>query len=256
MSSRAVIDWEATGLDKPFGYDIGYHIVDNDTNETLCERQFIIEQNWHNLPLFESAYYKDKRPLYVSLLRARKAIMTKYGYAMRQFARDIKQYNVTDIYAYNSDFDDKVTSFNCDWFKCINPIETIPIHDIWGYASQFITNTPEYKDFCEKYGFFTDTGNYKTSAEVVYRFITNDPTFEEAHMGLQDAQIEAKILEYCFSLGAEKGKDYKVTKIVKRPRLKDYTIKINGKIVYKGKYLKKYIRDDVYSFTEPEVEAD
>lgn len=244
-----VFDTETTSLDKPFCYDVGYAIF-NDEGAELLRRHFVIEQTWHNLPLFESAYYKEKRPLYIALMRSKKAVMDKWGYVMRTMHRDIIQYKVVSAYAYNSDFDDKVFSFNCDWFKCNNPLEDIPVHDIWGYASQFITNTQEYKNFCEEHQYFTDTGNYKASAEIVYRYISGKNNFDEAHMGAMDVDIEAIILQECFNRGAERDKDYKVNKILPRPRLTPYTIKINGQIVHQGEYVKKYVRDGMYSFTE------
>lgn len=244
-----VLDTETTSLDKPFCYDIGYVILDMENYSIIKDCHYVVEQNWHNLPLFESAYYKEKRPLYVDLMRKHKAIMDKWGYIMRAMARDIRQYNITDCYAYNSDFDDKVITFNCDWFKCNNPLENIAIHDIWGYASEFVTNLAAYTGFCEEYGRFTDTGNYKGSAEVVYQFLTSDPEFVEAHMGLYDSQIEAHILMACIRKGAEWATDYKVRKILNRQQRKPFTIKVNGKILYYGEYIKKYVRNDTYSFT-------
>ena len=248
-----VFDTETTSLDKPFCYDVGYSIFNDEIDMPMVRRHFIVEQVWHNLPLFESAYYKEKRPLYIGLMRSKKAVMDKWGYIMRTIRRDIIQYEVTDAYAYNSDFDDKVFSFNCDWFKCNNPLEDIPIHDIWGYASEFITNTQEYKDFCEKNQYFTDSGNYKASAEIVYRYLTQNNDFEEAHMGAYDVDIESKILGACIGMGAEYGKDYKVVKILQRPRLTPYTIKVNGNIIHQGEYIKKYVREGLYSFTEKEM---
>ena len=245
-----VFDTETTGLDKPFCYDVGYKVLTNDGGE-IVRRHFIVEQVWHNLPLFESAYYKEKRPLYVQLMRSKKAIMDKWGYIMRAMARDIKQNCVTAAYAYNSDFDDKVFTFNCDWFKCNNPFENIPIFDIWAYASEFITNKQEYQNFCELHQYFTDTGNYKASAEIVYRYITEDTEFNEAHMGAFDVDIETEILQFCFEHGAKQETEYKLKKILPRPRLTPYTIKINGEIIHNGVYTKKYVRNDIYSFTEP-----
>ncbi len=245
-----VFDTETTSIDKPFCYDVGYAIY-SDEHIELVRRHFVIEQTWHNLPLFESAYYKEKRHLYVALMRSKKATMDKWGYVMRAMTRDIRQYGVTDAYAYNSDFDDKVFTFNCDWFKCNNPLENIPVHDIWGYASEFITCTQEYKNFCEEHKYFTDSENYKASAEIVYRYLTHDNDFNEAHMGAMDVDIEAQILQFCFDNGAEKGHDYKVVKVLKRPRLEQYKIKVNGIIIHEGVCVKKYIRNGLYSFTEP-----
>lgn len=247
--SYMVFDTETTGLDKPFCYDIGYAIFD-DNRKILTRKHFVVEQIWHNLPLFESAYYKDKRQQYVSLMRQHKATMNKFGYIMREISRDIYNYKVTDAYAYNSSFDDKVIEFNCNWFKCNNPFEQTPIHDIWGYACQYITNTQPYKNFCEKYELFTDTGNYKQSAEAVYRFITSDSDFNEAHMGLYDVDIEAIILHCCEDNGATPATDYKVNTVLPRPRITPYVVKVNGTVIHEGAYFKKSVRNDVYNFFE------
>ena len=245
-----IFDTETTGLDKPFCYDVGYQIVDTDSTEILEAKHFVIEQVWHNLPLFESAYYKEKREKYVKLMRARLAILDKWGYVMREMYRDIKKYNITDAYAYNSDFDDKVFTYNCNWYKCNNPLESVAIHDIWGYASQFITNKDEYKIFCEVNQFFTDTGNYKGSAEVVYRYLTNNKDFEEEHIGLYDVEIETIILFHCCAnCGAEWNMEYKVNRVLARPQEKPFTIKVNNEIIYEGEYVKKYVRKDCYNFT-------
>lgn len=244
-----VFDTETTSLDRPFCYDFGYVIIDLDAGAIVKQNHFIIEQNWHNLPLFESAYYKEKRPEYVQLMRAKKAQLIKWGKATQAFIRDLKLYDIKSAYAYNSDFDEKVFNFNCDWFKTINPFDDVAIYDIWGYASQFITNQEEYPFFCEQYERFTDTGNYKGSAEVVYQYIECLPDFEEKHMGLYDSQIEASILLYCLANGAELDTNYQVRKVLPRPQEKPFTIKINGAVIYQGAYVKKYTRNDMYNFT-------
>ncbi len=249
-----VMDTETTDLNKCFCYDFGYVIIDTDTHEIVKRQHYVIEQVWHNLALFESAYYKDKRPGYVQLMRAHKATMDKWGYVMRNVARDIREFGITDAYAYNSGFDDKVITYNCDWYKCNNPFDTVAIHDIWGYASQFITNTADYRAYCENYKRFTDTGNYSGNAESVYQFISLEYEFEEAHMGLQDSEIEAAILLYCIDKGAEFGKDYKVNKILTRRQEKPFTIKVDGEVIYTGLYVKSYKRNDTYSFTTIEGE--
>ena len=245
-----IFDTETTDLNSPFCYDVGYLIVNAETEEILVRRHYIVEQVWHNLPLFESAYYKDKRPQYISLMRSRQAILDKWGYIMRQLSKDIRNYSVAMAYAYNSDFDEKVMNFNNDWFKTINPFETVPIFDIWAMATNFITNRADYQQFCEEHKFFSDTGNYKSSAEVVYRFITNNPDFVEAHMGVLDGDIEAAILFHCVKvLGAEFGKTYKLNKVCKRDTPTPFTIKVNNNVLFEGEYKKKYVRNNVYNFT-------
>lgn len=249
MSYKMVFDTETTSINKPFCYDIGYLIFDTEDYSIVKRQHYVVEQAWHNLPLFESAYYASKRPLYVSLMKAKKATMDKFGYITQAMIRDIKTYEITDAYAYNSDFDTQVFDFNCDWYKVANPFDTVAIHDIWGYACEFIFDD-DYKAFCEKNSFFTEKGNYSGNAETAYRFITDDLTFEEKHMGLYDSDIEANILFYAIINGAELDKDYPVTKMLTRLIKKPYTLKVNGKIIHQGEYLKKYARNDTYSFTE------
>ncbi len=243
-----VLDTETTSLDKPFCYDISWLIADTDTKDIIDIKVNIVEQVWHNLPLFESAYYKDKRLKYVDMMRKHDAVMDKWGYIMRKLKQDIKTYEIKAIYAYNSDFDDKVIAYNCDWFKCNNPIEDIPVYDIWGYASEFITNQPDYKQFCEDNGCFTDTGNYKGSAEVVYQYLTDNPNFIEEHMGIFDSEIEAEILFRCIDRGAKWGEPYKPNKILNRVVKKQFEIRIDGTPMLTGEYVKKYVRNDVYNF--------
>lgn len=244
-----IFDTETTDLEKCFCYDVGYVIIDNETRIIEKANHFIIEQVWHNLPLFESAYYKEKRNLYVKLLRARKATMTKWGYAVQEMIRDIKKYDIQSAYAYNSNFDEKVFNFNCDWYKTKNPFDTVEIYDIWGYASQFITNREDYKQFCEDNDLFTDSGNYSGNAENVYRFIHQNMEFKEDHMGLSDAMIETEILFTCIDLGAELATSYKVNKILTRPRETPFVIKINNNIIFEGDYVKKYVKNNIYNFT-------
>ena len=248
MSYCIVLDTETTSLDKPFCYDCSWVVMDKNNGAIVDFKANVVEQVWHNLPLFESAYYKDKRPKYIDMMRRHDAVMDKWGYIMRSLKADITKYNVTEVYAYNSDFDDKVIAFNCEWFKCNNPLETIAVYDIWGYASECITGKADYKQFCEDNSRFTDTGNYKGSAEVVYQFITNDADFIEEHMGLFDSEIESAILWECIKRGTTWATSYKPNKILPRPVLHPFSVKMDGVEVFSGQYTKKFVRNDVYNF--------
>lgn len=252
MPNIMVLDTETTSLEKPFCYNLGYAIYNTDEAEYLDVQDFVIAQVWDNLPLFESAYYKEKRPLYVAAMRAHKAEKIKWGYAMQEMKRAIKKYNVTSCYAYNSPFDDKVITFNCDWYHCQNPLDNLPIFDIRGYAHQFICGTNDYKQYCEENQLFTDSGNYSTTAEAVTRYLMNDNTFNEEHIALSDSLIETDILNECRNRGAELATNYTVVRsfprIVKHP----FTIKVDKEVIYQGEYLKKYVRSDTYSFTTEE----
>lgn len=223
-----VFDTETTSLEKPFCYNIGYVIVNTETKEKLCKRDFVVEQVWHNLELFSSAYYANKRELYVSRMKAKKVIMDKYGYILRQLRSDIKSFEISNGYAYNSSFDEKVFAFCCEWYKCSNPLDTIKVYDIRGYVHEFIAQTDDYQSFCETNGYLTENGNYSTTAETVYRYITRNCDFIEEHTALADSEIEYDILQECIDRGAEWNTEYKVLRSIERPIEKELIVKQNN----------------------------
>lgn len=248
MPNIMVFDTETVSTDKRFCYNVGYVIFNTEERVILCKKEYIVQQCWHNLPLFATAYYADKRSLYVAAMRGKRATLDKWGYIMRDMKRDMRENNVEYAYAYNSPFDDEVFTFNCDWYKTNNPLENVPVLDIRGMVSEFITNTSDYRDFCETYQRFTDSGNYSGNAETVYQYITQNSEFIEAHTALADSEIEMEILTTCLDLGAEIGKEYKVTPQLHRYPIEPLTIKVDGEIVYQGHYRKKYVRKGLYSF--------
>ena len=211
-----IVDTETTSIEKPFAYNIGYMIYDTDEKAILLREDFIAEQIWHNLELFTTAYYADKREEYISAMKAQKCRMEKLGYITQRMKRLFKAYEVQAAFAYNSPFDERVFNFNCEWFKIQNPFDNIPYYDIRGYVHQFLAFTPDYQAFCDKYKLYTENGNYSTNAENVYRFISQDTEFIEAHTALADCEIELKILLWCIDKGAEFAKAYKVYQSIPR----------------------------------------
>ena len=212
-----VFDTETTSLNKPFTYNIGYIIL-NEGGSVLVKKDFVVEQIWHNLPLFSTAYYSEKRPIYISAMKSRKTIMKKFGYICQEMIRDFKKYEVVCAYAYNSSFDEKVFDFNCDWFKCANPFDDIPIYDIRGNVHQFLFDD-KYRAFCEKYDFYTDSGCYSSTAETVFRYITGLVDWNEEHTALSDSEIEATILEATLDCGAELNRGYTAKRSLGTPNV-------------------------------------
>ena len=225
-----VVDTETTGIgETPYMYDLGY-IIARYNEETkqyhkVEERQFIIEQVYNNKMLFESAYYGEKRPKYTSLLKGRKARMKHMGHALNKFRNDLEKYGVEQVWAYNMPFDKRVLKFNSERFNIINPIENIQELDIMGIACKYIHKTEHYNKFCVDNEFVTDTNNISTNAEVTYRYLINEPTFIEDHMGLQDARIELDILNKCLELGGNLNATYK-REFIQANQMKEFKVEI------------------------------
>lgn len=222
-----VFDTETTSLEKPYCYNVGYLILDTESRACLVKREFVIEQIWHNLPLFNTAYYTNKRSIYVGALRARTIRMEKFGYVTQQMLRDFRNYEVERAFAYNSTFDEKVFNFNCDWFKVINPFETVPISDIRGFVHHFMIDDT-FRAWCEENNAFTESGHYSTTAEALTRYIRSDTSFVEDHTALSDSEIEAEILFSCVDRGADLNGDYQAKRSIERNVTREFTIDIPG----------------------------
>lgn len=241
-----VFDTETVSLQKPFCYNLGYLIYDTENNEILKKVDYVIDQIWHNLELFSTAYYADKRPLYVSAMRGRRAQLVKFGKALQALSRDIEEYQVADAYAYNSSFDERVFTFNCDWYKLANPLDLVKVHDIRGYVHKKIAFTEEYQQFCDTYERFTEAGNYSTTAETLTQYLRADPDFIEDHTALSDSIIECAILKECIDRGCAYGEDYKVYQSVPRAHLREFQIIDADGELHRYHYTAKRAFDDPF----------
>jgi len=183
-------------------YDCGWSIVDTKGNVYL-ERSFVNRDIFvYERDLMRSAYYGWKIPLYVSDLRNGKRKMASTYEIRKQMLKDIELYHIKEVVAHNARFDINAlntirryttTSRFRYWFP-----EEIEIWDTMKMARDVIHKMPTYRKFCEENNLFTANGRLSTTAENLYRFIIKDPTFTEAHTGLEDVQIEREIMFYCF----------------------------------------------------------
>lgn len=247
-----VFDTETIGLQKPFCYDLGYVIIDpNADGKILLKREFVIEQIWNNRPLFETAYFATKRPIYTSRLKGRKAELMKWGFAMSRLIHDIKSFNVKSAYAFNSPFDDKVIDFNADYFHTRNGFDTTETYDIRGYAIKFLADG-DYKKYCKDHRevksadgtekFFTENGNYASTAESFYCYLhgADGINLNEEHTALTDSEWEAEILLECLKRGATLETAYAVPKIIPTEELKTLSIiNADGEELFSAKYSSK-----------------
>ena len=237
-----VFDTETIDTEHPYCYNIGFVVFDLNTKQCLEKREYVVEQVWHNPMLFSTAYYADKRPIYVSRMKGKKIKMSKWGYICREMSTIFKTLNVELAFAYNSQFDERVFEFNCDFFHTINPFDNIPIRDIIPFVHKAIAFTKMYKDFCEQNELFTETGNYSTNAESVTRFLRQDVEFIEEHTALADSEIELEILLECLKRGCDIQGEYKRYRTI--PREKPQKFKViekfeNGENVTEYDFIRK-----------------
>ena len=184
-------------------YDVGYRVVDIPHFNVYEERSFVVRDVFVDMrDVMKTAYYADKIPRYVDDLRAGLRTMASALDVYYQFRKDVRDYNITTVIAHNARFDYNVLN---TFIRYITKSEKryfmpcgVEIWDSMKMARDVIHKMPTYRKFCEQNNFFTASGKLPTTAEVLYRFISKDPTFKESHTGLEDVQIEAEIAKYCF----------------------------------------------------------
>ena len=120
----------------------------------------------------------------------------------QQMLADMAEYHITEVVAHNARFDLNALNVILRYttkskFRYWFPYGT-EIWDTMKMARDVIHPMPSYRKFCEEFDLKTKNGRLSTTAESLYRFLLNDPYFEEQHTGLEDVQIEREIMFYCF----------------------------------------------------------
>ena len=184
-------------------YDLGIQIVDNE-GFVYDEYSIVNEDVFFGLPeAMNEAYFASKIPQYLEDMRMNKRkIMNTWQ--MYKLVRDLcKQYDIKACIAHNARFDIKVlnstlryqTKSARRWFF---PYE-MPIWDTMKMANDTICKQKRYIEFCKENGYMTNhaTPQMRKTAEIIWRYLTDDVTFEEEHTGLADVTIEAQIFAEC-----------------------------------------------------------
>ena len=214
---------------KPLIYDLGWKIVDRYGN-VYNRMNFLITEVFSVPSIFDTAYYADKRPIYLDKLRKGEISLVDWQTAMTAFIADLEI--CESIGAYNSMFDFKKAipftelyinqlysaTFHewlkwqentCEWLVSggkltgKTPFEedifrfrgkVYPLFDLWGLSCEHILNCDEYKQMCIDNNWQTASGKYfKTSAETAYRFLSGNLTFDESHTAIDDCDIESEL---------------------------------------------------------------
>lgn len=196
-----VIDTETTNsLDDPFCYDVGFAVI-NPKGEILESHSYVVADIFLDDELMESAYFKDKIPQYWEDIKNGKRLLRRFKTIKMILADVVKQYGVKIIVAHNARFDYRslnltqrfLTSSKYRYFFPFG----VEIWDSLKMAREVLKSNSDYENFCYHNGFLTKRMCRRYTAEILYKFLTNDLDFEESHTGLEDVEIEKEIFAYC-----------------------------------------------------------
>ena len=192
-----VLDTETASLTGEV-YDIGWVVCRKD-GVPLEKRTYLIEEVLYNPKLMMGAYYASKLfSHYMPLIVAHDIAVKKWQVVADKFRKDMLNYDVKVVSAYNLPFDMRAIQQMVSTYGNRKLLaHKVDLLCLWNACCELRLNSWGYKAFCSMHGGISDAGNFRTSAEWAYRYLTQDAGFIESHTALHDAEIEAELLAWC-----------------------------------------------------------
>ena len=202
-----VFDTETTNsIDDPIVYDLGFAVVD-EQGKVYEKHSYVVADIFLDKELMSVAYFADKREQYWKEIKEGKRQLRRFK-TIKHIFRDVcKQCNISIIVAHNARFDYNSLNLTQRWLTSSKWRYFFPygieFWDTLKMSREVMKNNKQYSEFCHENGFITKNGQKQFTAEVLYRFLTNDVDFVESHTGLEDVLIEKEILTYCLKTKPE-----------------------------------------------------
>lgn len=199
-----MLDTETTNdIDCPLVYDVGYQIFSIDGG-LKCERSFLNADIFNDVELMESAYFKDKIPQYLEDVKNGKRIIKPFAYIKKVIANDCKRYNVKFACAHNAAFDNRALNTTQRYQTTSKYRYFLPFGIKWidtlKMARQILKKDDSFGAFCFENDYLTKRGCRRYTAEIIYRWLIGDNSFNESHTGLEDVKIERMIFEKLYNI--------------------------------------------------------
>ena len=207
-----VIDTETTNsIDDPFAYDVGFAVV-KATGEVLEAHSYVVADIFLDKDLMASAYFADKIPQYWEEIKSGKRILRRFK-TIKSILRDVvAQYGIRYVVAHNASFDYRSLNYTQRLLTSSKYRYFLPwgveMWDTLKMAKECLSKNEEYRQFCVDNGYTygkEEKPQLRFTAEIIYKFLTSNPSFVEEHTGLEDVLIEKDILAYCIANGVMDG---------------------------------------------------
>ena len=196
-----MFDTETTNdIDDPICYDFGFSVID-ESGQVYEQGSYVVADVFLDGSLMQSAYFIDKVPQYWEDIKSGKRILRRW-HTIKNIVWDVMaQYDITCVVAHNARFDYHSTAttqryLTCSKWRYFFPYGT-QFLDTLKMARGVFSKDKNYITFCEKNNYLTLYKKPRYTAEILYRFLTNNIDFEESHTGLEDVEIETEIFLEC-----------------------------------------------------------
>lgn len=196
-----VFDTETTNdIDCPIMYDFGFAIIDKNGN-IYRKGSFVVADVFLDKELMESAFFAEKIPMYWEQIKRGERELKRLANIRRIVLDTMKEFNIKIVMAHNTRFDYRSTATTQRYmtnskYRYFFPCGT-EFWDTLKMAREIFSVDENYCAFCTENNFLTKKGKNKYTAEILYRYLTDDISFEESHTGLEDVMIEKEIFVHC-----------------------------------------------------------
>ena len=201
MKKYIILDTETTNdIECPIVYDFGFSVID-ESGKAYASYSFVNADVFCDDELMATAYFADKIPQYWDDIKSGKRVLKSFRSIERIFRRVCRDWGVDTFVAHNARFDYLALQTTKRY------ITTSKERFFFPYGSKFVDTlklsrevfgqNETYRNFCVSNNYVTKFGQNRYTAEVIYRFLTNNNDFEEEHTGLADCMIEKEIFRHC-----------------------------------------------------------
>lgn len=196
-----MVDTETTNsLDDPICYDVGFRIFDLAGNiyeeASMTNADIFLDKDF-----MSSAYYAEKIPNYWQEIWAKDRQLLTWKAIKDRIYTACMRHDVSIVAAHNARFDYRSLHLTQRYITTSRWRYFLPYGLEWWDTLKMcravLKADPAYKPWCIEHGYMTANKQPRMTAEVVYRYITGNTEFTEAHTGLEDVKIESEIFKWC-----------------------------------------------------------
>ena len=179
-------------------YDIGYTITDKKGN-VYRTGSYIVSDIFFGefYTKMQSSYYANKIPKYMEQIANGERVVKTWKQISFILRKVLEEFDINVVVAHNARFDYGVLRNTKDYLEEYPMLPYVEWWDTLKMARSILKERKSYKRFCEDNNFMTKNNQCRFTAEIIYRYLTNDLEFEESHTGLEDTLIEKDILAFC-----------------------------------------------------------
>lgn len=171
-------------------FDIAWCIANKHGIQTY--QNYLVREVYSEEP---AQFFGDKQ---LEAYRKLNVLNTPWVDIMYKLWNDLKNYDISEVVAYNCSFDLAAISQTNQTIRGRNftMFDNIQKTDLYTVFCNAVKERKDYVNFCKSNSFYTAKGFLKTSAEIAIRFIQDNTDYVECHTALADVFDEFEIYKW------------------------------------------------------------